>query len=39
MGLWDSILGAGATIIGSLVGGAGGNNANNASQTQQVTPW
>lgn len=39
MGLWDSIIGAGASIVGGLLGGVGGSNSNNASTTQQVVPW
>ena len=39
MGLWDTVLGAGATLVGSLVGGSSGSNKNNASETTTTTPW
>lgn len=39
MSFWDSILDAGTTIVGGILGGIGGSNKNDAKTTQEVTPW
>jgi len=39
MSFWDSVLGAGATLLSGVLGGVGGSNSNNASTSQTVTPW
>lgn len=39
MAIWDDILKYGATAAGAFLGGIGGSNANDASQTTTTTPW
>lgn len=39
MGLWDTVLSAGATLAGSLIGGSSGSNKNSGSATTTTTPW
>ena len=39
MGLLDSIIGGGASIIGGILGAADGSNKNSGSSTTSVAPW
>ena len=39
MGFWDSLLNVGAGLLGGVLGGIGGSNANNASSQTTTEPW
>lgn len=39
MGLWDDVASVGATLVGGLIGGSSGSNANAASAKTTTAPW
>lgn len=39
MSFWDSVLSAGTTLLGGVIGGIGGSNSNDAKQTTTTEPW